>query len=184
MLEIAQSHLDTTLVKLIAKRYNPLDYSEKLNQLLSTIFPAINFKGWEKIKLHELVNEVIFNRHNGEQVMKYYLFKHFYKKNVVAAFEMKVNSSRVDFLTINGCTRSFEIKSGLDNLDKLKKQSGDYLLAFDYNYLVIDKRHLEKAIELIPSCFGIWSFAAKGEKTVHRDALLNMKIDVKRNCAC
>lgn len=177
MTGIARTEINDNLVKFIAKNYNPLDYSMKLMQLLSSIYPSENFEGCKKSKLHELLNDVVIKKHNGEPVLKYHLFNHFYKKKVVAAFEIKVKNSRVDFLTINGCTNSFEIKSGLDNLYKLKKQSSDYVLVFDYNYLVIDAKHLENALELVPSCFGVWSFSEDGSKTIYRDAILNKRID-------
>jgi hypothetical protein len=171
------SNLNETLVKLLVKKYNPLDYSEKLTELLTLVYPDLNFQDWQKSRLHELVNNVVIKKHNGELVLKYYLFQHFYKKNVTAAFEIKVNNSRVDFLTINGTSKSFEIKSGLDNLSKLKKQSADYLLVFDYNYLVVDEKHLENALEMVPQCFGIWTFSKGAKRIIHRNALLNIKID-------
>ncbi|MBD0332244.1 MAG: sce7726 family protein [Chitinophagaceae bacterium] len=178
MNEISATPIDEKLVKLIAKTYNPLGYNDKLTQLLSSIYPSVCFKKWNKFELYKLINEVVINNHNGEQVLKYYLFQAFYKKKVVAAFEIKVNNSRTDFLSINGTTNNFEIKSSLDNLYKLKKQASDYLLAFEYNYLVIDEKHLENALELVPKSFGLWSFK-NGRKKVHRGAALNNKIDAE-----
>jgi hypothetical protein len=98
---------------------------------------------------------------------------------VVAAFEIKVNNSRADFLTINGCTSSFEIKSGLDNLHKLRKQVSDYIRAFEYNYLVVDDRHLANAVEIAPDSFGIWSFEKSGRRKIHREPLKNQSIDAE-----
>lgn len=170
--------VDAKLVKLIAKNYNPLHYRQKLSELLSQAYPYESFDNWEKIKLHKLVNDIVINKYNGEQVLKYYLFHTFYKKNITAAFEIKVNNSRADFLTINGHTNSFEIKSSLDNLYKLKKQALDYVMAFEYNYLIIDEKHLENACELIPQSFGLWSFK-NGRKKIHREASLNTKIDAE-----
>lgn len=172
------NYVDNKLVKLIAKSYNPLDYNQQLIQLLSFAYPSLSFEGWDKFKLHQLVNDVVISKYDGEQVLKYYLFKNFYKKKVIAAFEIKVNNSRADFLTINGSTNSFEIKSSLDNLYKLKKQASDYIRTFEYNYLVMDEKHLQNASELVPSSFGLWSFK-NGRKKVHRNAILNEKIDVE-----
>lgn len=178
MNEIIGTHIDDALVKLVVRNYNPLDYNEKLAQMLSLVYPSVCFTGWEKFKLHQLVNNIVIGKHNGEQVLKYYLFDAFCRKKVIAAFEIKVNNSRADFLTINGSTNSFEIKSGIDNLYKLKKQAADYILAFEYNYLVIDERHLENALELVPESFGLWSFK-NGKKKAHRCATLNKKIDAE-----
>jgi hypothetical protein len=95
---------------------------------------------------------------------------------VIAAFEIRVNNSRVDFLTINGDTKSFEIKSELDNLQKLTKQISDYEKVFDYNYVVIDEKHYSKAVKLIPRRYGI--FVLHGNiLTEDRPAELNSRLD-------
>jgi hypothetical protein len=179
MINLDGLEIDDKLVRLVARNYNPLHYREKLTALLMSIFPAIDFKGWEKLKLHRLLNEVLLKKHSGEQILKYHLFHHFQKKNVIAAFEVKVRKSRLDFLAINGDSKSFEIKSGLDNLYKLKKQSEDYILVFDYNYLIVDEKHLDQALELAPSCFGVWSFSELGVRKNHRKAMPNHKIDAE-----
>jgi hypothetical protein len=153
--------------------YNALDYSVKISKLLSTVFPNNNFDKLSKFDLHKLVNEIIFKNYKGEEILKYRLFeKHLNKQNLIAAFEVKVNRSRVDFLTINGSTTSFEIKSELDNLSKLEKQCSDYLLAFEYNYLMIHERHLQSCLEIIPDSFGVWVFNNKKYSKV-RKANLN-----------
>jgi hypothetical protein len=167
------------IIKTIARNYNPLEMTEGLTQLLLPAYPEGIIANLSKRQLHELVNDLIVNRHNGEQVLKYYLFRYFLKKNVVAAFEMRVDKSRVDFLAINGDSKSFEIKSKLDNLNKLKKQASDYVRAFEYNYLIIDIMHLQHVYDLVPETFGIWSFNAIGKKKIHRKAVFNPKIDAE-----
>lgn len=176
MLNLSENNIDLKAIKNIAKTYNPLDYKSKLIDLLLFAYPNQSFEKWEKYRLHKLLNETIINNYRGEQVLKSHLFKNFLEKEVVAAFEIKVNNSRVDFLTINGHTNSFEIKSDLDNLTKLKKQASDYVLAFEYNYLVIDEKHLANALDIVPNTFGLWSFS-KGKKRIHRKASLNKKLD-------
>ena len=34
----------------------------------------------------------------------------------------------------------------------------DYMLAFEFNYLVIDEIHIEKAKALLPESFGLWCY--------------------------
>jgi hypothetical protein len=177
MLEMNCPVIDPKVVKEIACKYNPLHFSPALSKLLSLAFPNTDFEEWKKTDLHKLINDVVINNYGGEEVLKYNLFKYFCSKHVIAAFEIKVNNSRADFLTINGCTSSFEIKSGLDNLNKLKKQASDYILAFEYNYLIIDECHLENALQIVPDSFGIWSFSVAGRKKIHRDAIKNHEID-------
>ena len=164
-------------INMLAKSYNALDYSIKLSALLKNVFPSENFDQFSKYELHKLLNDTLLQNYNGEEILKYKLFQNYInKKNIVAAFEIKVNNSRVDFLTINGNTTSFEIKSELDNLSKLSKQMADYMLAFEYNYLVIDQKHIDKAKNLLPECFGLWSYK-NGKYKKLRKASLNDKMD-------
>lgn len=164
-------------INILAKSYNTLNYSVKLAALLKSVFPSENFELFSKYELHKLLSDTLFQNYNGEEVLKYKLFKcYLNKKNLVAAFEIKVNNSRVDFLTINSNTSSFEIKSELDNLSKLSKQMADYMLAFEYNYLVIDERHIERAKNLLPESFGLWCYK-KGRYQKLKKALYNDKMN-------
>ena len=110
--------------------------------------------------------------------MKYKLFNLFKTKKLIGAFEINVNNSRADFITINGDTRSYEIKSKLDNLQKLKKQTSDYVKAFEYNTVVISNMHLSNAIDIVPKSYGIWCFDNK-HKFVFREAELNSNLDAE-----
>lgn len=164
-------------IGVLAKSYDILDYQFTLASLLKSVYPAENFELLSKYELHKVLNETLLQNYHGEEVLKYKLSKAFLnKKNLIAAFEIKVNNSRVDFLTINGSTRSYEIKSELDNLSKLSKQMNDYLLAFEYNYVVIDERHFHKANDLISEKFGIWCYK-EGRFKKTRKAILNDKIE-------
>lgn len=167
---------DYQTIRSVAKDYNPLDYHRTLCELLNRLYPSDDFLKRPKIELHKIINDAILEFYNGEQSLKYYLFKYFSSKNVVCGFEMKVNKSRVDFLAVNGKSSSFEIKSGLDNLDKLYKQTSDFVKAFEFNYVVIDEIHLEKALKILPSSYGIWSFK-NGCRKIHRVAILNKELD-------
>lgn len=151
----ADSLIDPKLVKEIVKSYNPLDYIPKLRGLLSDIYPQRDLDNFCKLDLHKKINDLILDGYEGEQVLKYRLFKAFRHEKLVAAYEIRVKNSRVDFLTINSHTTSFEIKSSLDNLDKLAKQSDDYLTAFEFNNIVVHERHLSRCINIIPKSFGI-----------------------------
>jgi hypothetical protein len=167
------------IVKTLAKNYNVLDYYVKLEMLLKSVYPLDTFDHFSKYELHKLFNDILFQNYNGEEILKYKLFqRHINKRNIVAAFEIKVNNSRVDFLTINGHTTSFEIKTELDTLARLSKQAEDYMLAFEYNYLIVDKKHIEKAKDLLPESFGIWCYE-NGKYKKFKKAILNDNIDPK-----
>ncbi|WP_442591517.1 sce7726 family protein [Pedobacter sp. AW31-3R] len=182
-----QTIIDAKLVKEVVKSYNTLDYSPRLKELLRMIFPGDSFNGLCKLDLHRMMNELVVRSYGGEQVVKYALFKAFKNKNVVGAYEIKVKSSRVDFLTINGHTTSFEIKSNLDNLDKLAKQSADYSSAFEFNNVVIDERHLKKCLAMIPEQFGIITvdsnehhFLRKPKMSKHLDPIAQLALMTKK----
>ncbi|HRI33380.1 MAG TPA: sce7726 family protein [Saprospiraceae bacterium] len=170
-------NLDSKAINLLAKKYNPLDYHIQLVSLLKNALPSYNFDNYSKYELHKFLNDIIYNNYHGEEKYKYMLFQSESKKNdIVAAFEMNVNKSRVDFLTINGYTTSYEIKSELDNLSKVSKQLKDYMLAFEYNYLVLDIAHVEKAKEYIPDGIGIISYS-KGKYKQIEKSIYNEKIN-------
>ena len=172
-------NINERAINLLAKSYNALDYAPRLKRLLSEVYPLQSFDEFSKYDLHELLNKTLLANYKGEEVLKYRLFeKYCSKRDIVGAFEIKVNNSRVDFLAINGTTSSFEIKSELDNLSKLSKQVADYKLAFEYNYVVVDERHVQKVEALIPERFGIWSYVNDVYKN-HRKAELNDEIDAE-----
>ncbi len=174
---ILDKNIDRRTINALAKNYNALDYSVKLSTLLKNVFPTENFDNFSKYELHKLLNHTLFQYYKGEEILKYKLFESYInKKSIIAAFEIKVNNSRLDFLTINGHTTSFEIKSELDNLSKLSKQMTDYMLVFEYNYLVIDQKHIEKAKKILPKTYGLWSYE-NGKYKKLRKALLNEKMD-------
>lgn len=161
----------------LARSYNTLNYQLHLYTLLRDFYPEASLNGQSKYALHKLVNAMLMKHYCGEEIIKYLLAAHFFQKaNVVGAYEINVNNSRADFVAINGHSTSFEIKSGLDNLSKLPKQIQDYSRVFDYNCLVTDALHLEKAKELLPDNWGIWLYQS-GEHMVERKPKLNTAID-------
>lgn len=176
MTVLPELNINKQIIRQIAMDYDTLAYKTNLEKLLSGLYPEETLPPFSKYELHQQLNHILINHYKGEGQLKYTLFKEYVKKNIVAAFEIKVNNSRVDFLAVNGVSRSFEIKSELDNLCKLRKQSLDYASVFDYNYVVIDVRHLKNSQDLIPTDFGIWSFS-NGRKKIHRHAKLNTSIN-------
>src|SRR5579859_3438759 len=160
----------------LARSYHVMAHHQQLKALLSTIYPNSDLSSFSKRALHELINESLLKGYVGEEIIKYLLIKDFFPKKVTAAFELRVNNSRIDFLAINGYTKSFEIKSSLDNLRKLAKQVCDYMKVFEYNFIVIDEKHLSSALSIVPKSYGIWIYRNK-KKVVVRDAELNSQLD-------
>jgi hypothetical protein len=147
--------ISLNLVAGLARSYHPLHSRKHLEALLHRTSASLKDEFITPPSPHKLINDILINHYKGECILKALLVEKFIKSKVIAAFEIRVNSSRADFLTINGDSKSFEIKSELDNLSKLAKQVSDYEKVFDFNYIVIDKRHYDKAFQLIPSRYGI-----------------------------
>lgn len=167
------------LLSTIAKNYNTLQYSPQLKGWLDLIYPKRNFSRLTKFQLHKSLNAALIKAYSGEFQYKYSLFKKFQSQRLVAGFEIKVNNSRVDFLTINGCTTSFEIKSTIDNLAKLSKQAVDYLSAFEYNNVIVDEKHISNCITKLPASFGIIVYKDERQRVIRKPSL-NTEINPER----
>lgn len=63
--------------------------------------------------------------------------------------------ARIDLAVINGSIHGYELKSDLDTLLRLPAQMKVYNSVLDKVTLVVGKRHLYKAINLIPDWWGI-----------------------------
>lgn len=160
----------------LARSYNTLSYTHQLRELLASFFQTEKYNNLTKYELAKTVNNIVFKHYNGEEILKYRLAKEFIKRDYVAAFEVKAKTSRTDFLVINGDTKSFEVKSKIDTLNRLKKQVADYGDVFEYNTVVIDKSHLEKVLTLIPDYYGVWYYN-NGNKIIYRAAQYSPKIN-------
>ncbi|KAF5059677.1 hypothetical protein DSECCO2_333590 [anaerobic digester metagenome] len=160
----------------LARSYNALSYSIQLKEILTAFFQTNEFETLTKYELAKIFNDTVFKNYGGEQILKYKLAREFRNKNYVAAFEVKAKSSRTDFLVINGSTKSFEVKSKIDTLNRLCKQVQDYGNVFEFNTVVVDKVHLPNVIEMIPEFYGIWYFQGS-KKNIYRSAVYSPQIN-------
>jgi len=184
---MSQYYNDTDKYSILARTYNILLYSQKLKSLVGGLMGNENAQSMTKYELHRFINNSLIDNYYGESIIKAFLVREFLAKKVVASFEIRVKSSRVDFLTINGETNSFEIKSELDNLEKLSRQTGNYTRVFEFNYIIIDKKHLKQANEIIPANYGIWIFSnnrkqilRKAKKNIDLDSMMQLELLTKK----
>jgi len=63
--------------------------------------------------------------------------------------------ARIDFAIINGVMSGYEIKSDRDTLKRLPEQVEEFNAVFDELTLVVGKKHLLKAMNLVPDWWGI-----------------------------
>jgi hypothetical protein len=73
---------------------------------------------------------------------------------------------RIDVAVLNDEFHAFEIKSANDNLDRLPKQQACYNKYFDRVSLVVDERHVEKAVSIVPPQWGLISVSKFGDRAV------------------
>ncbi|WP_452230002.1 sce7726 family protein [Lacinutrix sp. MEBiC02404] len=76
------------------------------------------------------------------------LLKKYSLKNTIALNEFNIGKSIADFVLLNGEARIYEIKTELDNLEKLDTQILDYCKFGDKVYIVTSSKHINKLIEL------------------------------------
>jgi hypothetical protein len=87
--------------------------------------------------------------------------------NTTAALtEIPIAGSKADFVLINGKAVVYEIKSDLDNLDRLGSQIDDYYKAFDHVAVVTHEKnlqHLQKELAAIDKPVGIYVLRKNGK---------------------
>ncbi|MBN2794462.1 MAG: sce7726 family protein [Clostridia bacterium] len=89
-------------------------------------------------------------------------------------------SSRVDIAVINGKMHGYEIKSERDSLERLPSQVSDYSKIFDNMVIVVSANHLEKANEVVPEWWGIYTVQKNSRRAFlkrERMAKQNRNID-------
>ena len=82
----------------------------------------------EYVYKNTLLNRIVMGRHSP--------------RTSTAFTEVPILNSIADFLVINGRGTIYEVKTDLDNLDRLDSQLEDYQHAFDHVCVVCGERHL------------------------------------------
>ena len=83
-----------------------------------------------------------------------------------ALTEMAIAKSKADFILINGKAIVYEIKTELDNLERLSSQIEDYYKAFDHVAVVTYEKNLsqlQKVLESIDKPVGIYILRRNGK---------------------
>lgn len=90
--------------------------------------------------------------------------------------------ARVDVAVVDGIVHGYEIKSDRDSLRRLAAQADLYGRVLDRATLVVGRRHLEEALEVIPGWWGVLRVesSASGPRFVkQRRSRLNHKRDAR-----
>ena len=137
------------------KVFNDLVKNEKNNIYDLTIQQCINK---EKMKTNNEVIKEIYNFMN-----KYYRNEYFYKntllnklllgihntKTATALTQISIGKAKADFILINGKAIVYEIKSDLDNFDRLIAQVKEYYRAFNNVCVITSESNFEKLSHLL-----------------------------------
>lgn len=104
-----------------------------------------------KLKIEKLY-KVLEKQYRNEYFYKNTLFNKLllgkHSLNTTTALtELWVNKSKADFVLLNGKAVVYEIKTALDNLDRLDSQINDYYKLFSYVNIVVDERHALSILE-------------------------------------
>ena len=84
---------------------------------------------------------------------------------IVEEFCISGGKVRVDMCAINGQLHGYEIKSSVDNLNRLPRQQKYYSQVFDRITIVADEKHVVKAVKLVPPCWGLISASSTWQGT-------------------
>jgi hypothetical protein len=160
----------------LSRSYSPFLLKRELLNILTNYKLIGEIQKISKYEIHQEINNLIIDNYHAEDYFKSILVNEFVKKKVVAAFEVKVNSSRLDFLTINDYTQSFEIKTSFDTFNRLEKQIADYSKVFEFNNIVVSTSNMAEALQLIPNNYGVW-IIENGKKKEVKKAERNTCID-------
>jgi hypothetical protein len=121
---------------LVAIRRLAIESDDKTNgNIISEIYQFMN-KNYrnEYIYKNTLLNVLLRSRHKIE--------------TTTVLTEIPVCRSKADFIMINGKAAVYEIKTELDNLEKLEKQTADYYKAFDHVNIVTCPEKLNMVVQM------------------------------------
>ena len=87
-----------------------------------------------------------------------YILRNYSLSDTILLNEFKIGSSKADCVLVNGTNKVFEIKTELDNPDRLNSQLNDYYKAFSEVYIVIHCSSIDKYVQLLNPKVGIMIF--------------------------
>lgn len=167
---------------LILKRFfSKSMLTDLLSQKKSNIFDCVikrYVKNPDGKTYDELISEIY--RYMGKEYRTEYLYKntilnkllfaqHDYRKTV-ALTELPIDKSKADFVMINGKGVVYEIKTELDNLDRIETQIQDYYKAFTEVVVVTYEENIEKVMDTVPKSVGIMLLTKRQALKIVRNA--------------
>lgn len=130
------------LFDFVVRRYIREPEGKSYGTLISEIYSIMNKEyRTEYYYKNTMLNKLLFKNHD-------------YRKTI-ALTELPIGNSKADFVMINGKGIVYEIKTELDNLERLDSQIQDYYKAFTSVYIVTYQENLERIEKTIDNSVGI-----------------------------
>jgi hypothetical protein len=104
----------------------------------------------------QVVSKVVFGRHSP--------------RTANALLELPMGSSIADVVVVNGTTTVYEIKTDLDNFDRLDGQLDQYGTRAEYTNVVVSEGRAERATATLPSWVGVLAVRRNGALATVRAA--------------
>lgn len=147
------------------------------NMILNRLFTQYNFDDSIQGQKNDVYISVIkrfvqdpLSKNNGEIISEIYSYmsknyrnEYFYQNTLLnklllgrhsintttALTQIPINKSKADFILINGKAVVYEIKTELDNFERLKNQINDYYKAFSHVCVVTCEEYYKKLIKIL-----------------------------------
>lgn len=129
--------------------------------------------------------EILVNHYRNEYVYKStllndFVLKHYSLENTIILNEFRINDSIADVVLINGTNKVFEIKTELDNLERLESQVIDYYKVFSEVYLVTHHSVYKKHAPFLQDSVGILIYTEEGHiEEVKKAQVEETYLDIK-----
>lgn len=144
----------------VIRRYINNTEQKNNQQLISEIYSILkkNYRN-EYFYKNTLLNKLLLGVHSVN--------------TTTALTEVAIAKSKADFVLINGKAVVYEIKTELDNLERLNSQLEDYYKAFDHVAVVTYEKNLlqlQKILEFVDKPVGIYVLRRNGNLGMIREA--------------
>ena len=120
----------------VIKRFVQDPLSKNNGEIISEIYSYMskNYRN-EYFYQNTLLNKLLLGRHSIN--------------TTTALTQIPINKSKADFILINGKAVVYEIKTELDNFERLKNQINDYYKAFSHVCVVTCEEYYKKLIKIL-----------------------------------
>lgn len=167
-------------------QYSTLENISVLSNHLKKIIDNSFLSTMNGQNIHAIYNNIILKYYPNEICIKANFIKQILMKGKshVTIFELPVGSSRADLCKINGTSVAYEIKTDLDNFNRLEKQIKDYYKIFEEVYIICSESNISNITSVIPQTCGVYSYKqTKSGKYIfklYRAAQKNMRLDTTK----